>query len=66
MEKCFQMKCGFVWTVDLWSFLGVVEVMENMVFVSWLYIVRWSWDPDYVQIKNFMVVILWYVELEEE
>jgi hypothetical protein len=66
VEKRFQMKRGFARTDDLWGFLGSLESMNNMVFVSRLHIVRWSRDPDYAQIKNLTASTLRYVESEEE
>ncbi len=66
VEKQFQMRRGFARTVDLFGFLGDVEQLENLVFVTKLHMVRWSRDPDFVQIKNLTASTLRYVEDEEE
>jgi len=66
VEKQFNMKRGFAKIDDLWGFLGTVESMQNMVFVSKLHLVRWSRDPDYAQIRNLTASTVRYVETEEE
>ncbi len=66
VEKQFQMRRGFARTVDLFGFLGDVEALDNLVFVTKLHIVRWSRDPDFAQIKNLTASTLRYSAEEEE
>lgn len=66
VEKQFQMQRGFARTDDIFTFLGEVEALDSMVFVSKLHLTRWSRDPDYVQIKNLTASTLRWVETTEE
>lgn len=65
VEKEFQMRRGYVHVDDLFTFLGEVESLDNMVFVSKLDLVRWTRDPDYIQIKSLSASTLRYDEDEE-
>ncbi len=66
VDKEFQMRRGYVHVDDLFTFLGEVEALDNLVFISKLDLVRWTRDPDYVQIKSLAASTLRYSEDEEE
>jgi hypothetical protein len=65
VEKQFQMRRGFARSEDMFDFLGEVESLDGLVFVSKLHIARWSRDADYLQIKNLTASTLRYVDEEE-
>ncbi len=66
VERQFQMRRGFARTEDVFDFLGKVESQDNLVFVTKLHMVRWSRDPDFLQIKNLTASTLRYEEDGEE
>lgn len=66
VDKEFQMRRGYVHVDDLFTFLGEVEALDNLVFISKLDLVRWTRDPDYVQIKSLAASTLRYSEDTEE
>ncbi len=62
VDKEFQMRRGYVHVDDVFSFLGEVEALPNLVFVSRLELVRWTRDPDYVQLKTLEASTLRFEE----
>ena len=66
VDKDFEMKRAFVRTEDVFTFLGEVERLDNLVFVTELNLTRWSRDPDFVQIKRLKASTLRFVDAEGE
>ena len=66
VEKEFNMKRGFARVEDVWTFLGSVEALNNLVFITKLHMIRWSRDPDYAQIRKLTASTLRYEEEEGE
>lgn len=66
MEKSLSMRSGYVRTEDLWKFLGEIEAMEDLVFVSKLSIHRFTGNPDYAKIDSMTVSTLRWVEKKED
>ena len=66
VEKQFKMSRQYVHTDDLWNFLGQLEGMDNLVYVTRLTINRSTRDPDFAQIKNLTASTLRWVEMTEE
>ena len=65
VDKEFQMRRGYVHVDDMFTFLGDIEALDNLVFVSKLSLIRWTHDPDYIQIKTLAASTLRYAENEE-
>lgn len=65
VDKEFQMRRGYVHVDDVFTFLGDVEALDNLVFVSRLELVRWTRDPDYLQIKTLEASTLRFEDEEK-
>jgi hypothetical protein len=66
VEKEFNMKRGFARVDDVWTFLGSVEALDNLVFITKLHMIRWSRNPDYAQIRRMTASTLRYEESEKK
>lgn len=65
VDKEFQMRRGYVHVDDVFTFLGEVEALDNLVYVSRLELIRWTRDPDYLQIKTLEASTLRFEEEEK-
>ena len=62
INKQLKMSAVYVKTADLYPFFGALEKLDDLVFISWLKMDRWSQDPDFVKVDMMMVFTLRYVE----